>query len=143
MEELSRRQVIAASGAVVAVGAVAGCSVYGKKKTEEPSVTVATSAGQSAPANAVASKSQVPVGSGLIVGDKGVVVTQLTEGEFKGLSSTCTHAGCTVSEISDNLIHCPCHGSAFNLDGTVANGPAAKPLPAKKVSVSGDFVVLD
>lgn len=142
MEELSRRQVIAGTGAVLAAGAVAGCSVYGKKN-EEPSVTVATSAGQSAPANAVASTSQVPVGSGLIVGDKGVVVTQLTAGDFKGLSSTCTHAGCTVAEISDNLIHCPCHGSAFNLDGTVAHGPAAKPLPAKNVSVSGDFVVLD
>jgi Rieske Fe-S protein len=82
----------------------------------------------------------VPVGSGVIVDE--VVVTQPTAGVFKGFSATCTHAGCTVREVAGGTINCPCHGSKFNLDGTVANGPAARPLEAKTVSVQGDSIVL-
>jgi Rieske Fe-S protein len=70
------------------------------------------------------------------------VVTQPTAGVFKGFSATCTHAGCTVKNVADGTINCPCHGSKFNLDGTVANGPAARPLEAKTVSVQGDSIVL-
>jgi Rieske Fe-S protein len=41
-----------------------------------------------------------------------------------------------VDSVSDGKIHCPCHGSAYNVaDGSVANGPATKPLPAKTVAV--------
>jgi Rieske Fe-S protein len=57
------------------------------------------------------------------------------------LSAICTHAGCTVSRITDGKIICPCHNSEFNLDGTVAQGPAKKPLEAKAVSVQGDSIV--
>jgi Rieske Fe-S protein len=61
---------------------------------------------------------------------------------FKGFSSTCTHKGCTVDKIADGTIDCPCHGSKFNLDGTVAKGPADKPLEAQVVTVQGDSIVL-
>jgi Rieske Fe-S protein len=80
------------------------------------------------------------VGSGVIV-DK-VVVTQPTAGVFKGFSSTCTHKGCTVDKIADGTIDCPCHGSKFNLDGSVAKGPATTPLEAQAVTVQGDSIVL-
>jgi Rieske Fe-S protein len=81
----------------------------------------------------------VPVGSGLIVGD--VVITQPTAGVFEGFSTVCPHAGCNVSKITDGNIVCPCHGSRFNLDGSVAKGPATKPLESKPVSVQGDSIV--
>jgi len=87
----------------------------------------------------LAKTADVPVGSGVIVDD--VVVTQPAAGDFKGFSSVCTHAGCNVSEIVDGVIVCPCHGSKFNLDGSVANGPATKPLEAKAVAVQGDSIV--
>ena len=73
-------------------------------------------------ANAIAKTADVPVGSGVIV-DK-VVVTQPSAGVFKGFSAKCTHKGCIVDKIADGTIDCPCHGSKFNLDGSVANGPA-------------------
>jgi Rieske Fe-S protein len=132
-------------GLVAAV--VAACSTYGKKPEAagESSTTTAappaTSGTAAAPAaNVIAKTADVPVGSGVIV-DK-VVVTQPTAGVFKGFSSTCTHKGCTVDKIADGTIDCPCHGSKFNLDGSVAKGPATTPLEAQAVTVQGDSIVL-
>jgi Rieske Fe-S protein len=70
------------------------------------------------------------------------VVTQPTAGVFKGFSATCTHAGCTVNKIAEGTIDCPCHGSKYNLDGSVAKGPAPKPLPAENITVQGDSIIL-
>ena len=57
------------------------------------------------------------------------------------LSAKCTHAGCTVAWQED-LFACPCHGSQFNPDGTVANGPADAPLTEYTAKVEGDSVMV-
>lgn len=86
--------------------------------------------------------SEVPVGGGVIVGAAQVVVTQPTEGEFKGFSSTCTHQGCQVTSVDADVITCACHNSKFSIeDGSVLGGPASTPLPEVDVAVSGDQVV--
>ena len=69
-------------------------------------------------------------------------MTQPSAGDFKGFSATCTHTGCTVNKVVDGTIDCPCHGSKFNLDGSVAKGPATKPLEPEAVTVQGDSIVL-
>lgn len=80
--------------------------------------------------------SDIPVGGGKIFKSDKVVITQPKQGDFKAFSATCTHRGCTVGSVSDGKIHCPCHGSAFNVaDGSVAHGPADKPLASKTVTV--------
>jgi nitrite reductase/ring-hydroxylating ferredoxin subunit len=85
----------------------------------------------------------VPVGQGKVFADQHVVVTQPTEGTFKGFSSTCTHMGCTVATVSGGLIHCPCHGSAFSVtDGSVKAGPAPKPLPSQNITVQNNQISL-
>lgn len=81
--------------------------------------------------------SDVQVGGGAIFKDAETVVTQQAKGEFAGFSAICTHQGCVVDNVSDGAINCKCHGSKFKLDGTVANGPATKPLAARKVTVNG------
>ena len=46
-------------------------------------------------------------------------------------SAVCTHQGCDVTEFvgAEKVLMCFCHFSKFNpADGTVAKGPAAKPL---------------
>ena len=137
---LPRQHVIRGAGVVLAAGTLAACS-GGRDKPAAGSEAATTPAPSAAEAgNTVAKTSDVPVGSGVIVGD--VVVTQPTAGTFKGFSSKCTHKGCAVNKVADGTIDCPCHGSKFNLDGTVAKGPATEPLAAKNVTVQGDSIVL-
>jgi cytochrome b6-f complex iron-sulfur subunit len=48
-------------------------------------------------------------------------------GQFLALSSICTHLSCTV-ELQGARLICPCHGSAFDREGVVLQGPAVSPL---------------
>jgi Rieske Fe-S protein len=70
----------------------------------------------------------------------GILITQPSPGVFKGFVARCTHLGCAVVVKSDG-IDCPCHGSKFNLDGTVARGPATAPLAASPVTVRDGQIV--
>jgi Rieske Fe-S protein len=103
----------------------------------------AGSGGAASGAAVLAKTSDIPVGSGKIFAKKGVVVTQPTEGTFKAFSTVCTHQGCAVEEVQDGTINCNCHGSKFKItDGSVSDGPANRPLAAKKLTVDGDSLSL-
>lgn len=92
-------------------------------------------------AEGLVAAADVPVGGGVILADAKLVVTQPAKGDFKAFSSTCTHRGCTVAEVTET-IDCPCHGSMFSLeDGSVQGGPAPAPLPETAVKVQGGEVV--
>ena len=83
----------------------------------------------------------VPVGGGKVLADQQVVVTQPSKGEFKAFTAICTHMGCTVGQVANGDIVCPCHGSRFSItDGSVTAGPAPSPLKAVQVKVSGGEV---
>jgi Rieske Fe-S protein len=143
---IPRQKVLIGAGLGLVASVLAACTTYGKKPEASGDTSTTTkpppTTGGTAPelTNVITKTSDVPVGSGVIVGE--VVVTQAAAGEFKGFSSTCTHAGCTLNEVADGTINCPCHGSKFNLDGSVAHGPATKPLEPEAVSVQGDSIVL-
>ena len=73
----------------------------------------------------------IPLGGGAIVRDglALLAVYRDHEGIFHELSAACTHLGCVVQWNGvEKSWDCPCHGSRFAPDGTVLNGPAAKPL---------------
>ncbi|GAC1405224.1 MAG: Rieske (2Fe-2S) protein [Mycobacterium sp.] len=143
---LSRQKVLIGAGVGLVAAVLAACSTNGKKPeaSAEPSPTTAApsaSSGSAGPAaTSIAKTTDIPVASGVIVGD--VVVTQPSAGVFKAFSAKCTHAGCMVNKIADGTIDCPCHGSKFDLDGTVAHGPAQQPLDSQSVTVQGDSIVL-
>ena len=48
--------------------------------------------------------------------------------EVRVFAARCTHLGCRIAAVSDGQLACPCHGSRFRLDGSVAQGPASRPL---------------
>ena len=144
----TRRAVVAGAGVTVVAAALGGCGTYGEPSKDQgaqpaPAGTAAPQGTGAAPAAALAKTSEIPVGGGKIFTDKKVVVTQPTQGEFKAFSTVCTHQGCTVGKIEGGTIDCPCHGSKFAIaDGSPTHGPARRPLPEAKITVSGDTITL-
>ncbi|MGI8827190.1 MAG: ubiquinol-cytochrome c reductase iron-sulfur subunit [Chloroflexota bacterium] len=60
---------------------------------------------------------------------------------FTAFAVYCTHLGCPVDWFqTPQLFLCPCHGSVFNGDGTVAGGPAPRPLFKYETRVNGGRV---
>ena len=59
------------------------------------------------------------------------------------LSSVCTHRHCLVGVEPDRSFLCPCHGSTFNPDGHVTEGPAKRNLPtlATLINEGGDLLI--
>ena len=124
----------------IAVPLLAACGSEGEGATPGAGSPGSGIGSPSGPAGATTvAASDVPVGGGAILPEEKIVVTQPKPGEFKAFSAVCTHQGCTVQDVSDGQINCPCHGSAFSVaDGSVVNGPAKLPLPALTVEVDGD-----
>lgn len=94
--------------------------------------------------NALAQTSQIDVGGGMILEDEELVITQPEEGTFVGLSATCTHRGCLLSDVTDGAINCASscgHGSKFDLNGAVVNGPATSPLEEVPLQVDGENIM--
>ena len=140
---VTRRSAMVA-GAAVVVGGVIGFA-YGRganaNKDAHPGGTGyggggGSTGGAAQPLTALA---KVPTGGGWIGG--GVVVTRDSSGNVHAFSSSCTHLGCTVSQVSGGKIFCPCHGSVFDANtGAVVQGPASTPLPPVPVTVKGGEV---
>ena len=58
-----------------------------------------------------------------------VAITHETEGTFMAMPAMCTHMTCVLRwNRLNSTLDCPCHGSSFELDGTVLNGPATRSL---------------
>jgi len=127
-EAVNRRTVLT-GGCVVVAAAMTGCSRY-----EPPAEAGPQTLGPTA---------DVPVGGGTVFTAQKVVVTQPNAGVFQAFSAVCTHQGCTVNEVVDGTINCPCHGSKYSAaDGSVVTGPAQLRLPRREVAVEGAFLKL-
>ena len=60
-----------------------------------------------------------------------------------GISSVCTHLGCTVTwDQAAQALACPCHGSRFDALGQVIQGPARRPLALVAVVIKDNQVRL-
>jgi nitrite reductase/ring-hydroxylating ferredoxin subunit len=82
-------------------------------------------------AGEVDSVDEIPPGEGAIVrrGLAKHAVYRADDGTVVERSAVCTHVGCIVHWNGfEKCWDCPCHGSQFQPDGTVINGPAIRPL---------------
>jgi Rieske Fe-S protein len=56
------------------------------------------------------------------------------EGLLHAVSAVCTHLGCLVNfNPSERSWDCPCHGSRFDADGAVLEGPAVDDLAREEL----------
>ncbi|PIM73585.1 FAD-dependent oxidoreductase [Streptomyces sp. JV178] len=75
-------------------------------------------------------------GDGAIVrvGGHHCAVHRDDDGVLHTLSARCTHLGCLVAfNRAERAWECPCHGSRFDPDGRVLQGPATKPLEQRDI----------
>ena len=151
---LARRTVLVTGGALGAAAALAACGGSGDTAASSSAAADSTApgpessgAGGSSPAapsgEVLGPVDQVSVGSGVVYDGPKVVVTQPAEGDIRGFTAVCPHQGCLVSEVTNNEILCPCHGSLFSAeDGAVITGPATTGLAPVSVTVVDDQVIL-
>jgi cytochrome b6-f complex iron-sulfur subunit len=115
-----RREVIraaAATAAVVAVGSVVACG---------PPFGVVSAGNASA----------LAVGDVKVVTGASACIARDAQGVY-AMTLICTHQGCDMSMqglVSASGIDCGCHGSRFDVDGNVVNGPASSPLQHYQVT---------
>jgi Rieske Fe-S protein len=148
---LPRRAMLAGGAALGVAGLVASCGETAAKAPSGPSEATGppgVPAGlgptlpPSGPGTVVGPATDVPVGTGKVFTQYEIVVTQPAAGQFRGFSTECTHAGCQVVAVVDQLIQCPCHGSRYHLDGSVAHGPATRPLEGREITVTDGRITL-
>ncbi|MFI8825027.1 Rieske (2Fe-2S) protein [Streptomyces sp. NPDC053431] len=145
MSGVARRTVVAAAGGAGLTAALAACGGGdGGDKDATGGTSGTNGADGTVEENApLAMTGDIPVGGGKVLADKGVVITQPKAGEFKAFSSRCTHLGCSVKEVTDGVIVCPCHQSRFDAsDGSVKKGPATQPLEPTPIEVIGQAIRL-
>lgn len=164
--DMRRREVIAGGGLVAASGILVACGSSNNGSSagvsdaassndtpdETPNETtddaqaaeeIAAEEDADALGDGLVAVADIPVEGGVVIADPPVVVVQPTVGEIKGFSAVCPHQGCLMASVEANEILCPCHGSLFSADdGSVLQGPANQGLPAVKVTVEGDTVIL-
>lgn len=89
--------------------------------------------------NQAANSNLKTVGGYVYSGD--LIIIRTTDSQYTVLSKICTHQGCTVTyNSSNNNLPCPCHGSLYNINGSVVNGPAPTSLKQYTVKVEGNLL---
>jgi cytochrome b6-f complex iron-sulfur subunit len=71
-------------------------------------------------------------------------LARLEDGGFLALSLRCTHLGCSIEwEDDKNRFICPCHASAFEINGNVQNPPAPSALDYFPVVIQNGKIMVD
>jgi len=75
-------------------------------------------------------------------GSGAIIVEHKPDDSFIAISGICTHQGCVVSGFDGTDFVCPCHGSKFDLNGSVVQGPAPSNLRQYITSVEGSSLII-
>ena len=83
-------------------------------------------------------------GSVLIKGtERGdILVVRSSKDTYTAMSNICPHKECKVKVKSAELIQCPCHKSAYSIEGKYQSGPAKKDLLAFPVALKDGVLTI-
>ena len=93
-----------------------------------------------------ASASELKPNSGKLFrfGSRPGLLVRTAEGEYRAMSATCTHLGCTVQYRPDlHQVWCACHNGMYDLKGRNVSGPPPRPLEQYEVHARGEDIVVD
>ncbi len=136
INNLSQMTTLVCAGSLLAACSKSSGNPYGNNNNN---------AGGSALISADLNTELAAIGDSKVMGS--AIVIRETAGNdatcFTALSLVCTHLGCTVAfDNTNDVFNCPCHGSKFDGQGGVLNGPAATPLNKLKVAVNGSVLTV-
>jgi Rieske Fe-S protein len=146
---ISRRQFCAGACAAASGAIVAACS---GSSPSSPSgggsvTTLGTSTGAfngTGVQVTVSGSALAAVGGAVVVqSNAGVfLLARTSDSAFSAIEAVCTHEGCTVNGADGAIYVCPCHGSRYDRNGRVVQGPATASLRQYASSVAGDTVTI-
>ena len=71
-------------------------------------------------------------------------LARLGDGGFLAISRRCPHLGCTVPWVAEEKrFLCPCHSSAFDIQGDVVRSPASRAMDLYRVIIENAVVKVD
>ena len=142
-DKLSRRHFVRITGSILIASMVAstlsallqGCQKYGETNPTQPSAgskfTIKLSEHPEL--------AQVEGFKTFTINSTPVIVFRTGQTTFKAISMICTHQGCTTNWVnSAQQFQCPCHGSKFDKDGKVIQGPATQNLKTYTTEYKSD-----
>jgi nitrite reductase/ring-hydroxylating ferredoxin subunit len=142
---LARREFLRSACAGLLCGVVAGCGAAGNDGASERVVTLPPAVDGRIRLSLGEFPQLREVGGGLVGRAPGVdvpiAVAHLEQGKFMAITAVCSHMATTLNYNSLNgTLDCPAHGSSFELDGRVINGPAKEPLRLMVTEFDGQLV---
>ena len=68
-----------------------------------------------------------------------IIINHVTGSTYHVLDSFCSHAGCAVPafDATERVMRCPCHFSAYAIDGSLLTGPSTRPLSKYSFTLTG------
>lgn len=70
------------------------------------------------------------------------LISRTSANSFTAIDATCTHEGCTVTNVDGDQYVCPCHGSRYTRSGQVVHGPAMASLRRYTTSFADGVVTI-
>jgi cytochrome b6-f complex iron-sulfur subunit len=138
------------TASVSALALVSGSWLSGCGSKATPAGQVGTSStgnGITLDLNLPENKALADTGGTLALGpntldSSGIFVYRTSKTSVEAMSRTCTHLGCQVAAFANGVAKCPCHGSQYDMNGQVINGPANKPLTRFQASLDGTTITI-
>jgi cytochrome b6-f complex iron-sulfur subunit len=82
-------------------------------------------------------------GAVLVDNNAGVfLIARTSDAAFTAIDAVCTHESCTVTGSDGTNYVCPCHGSRYDRNGHVVNGPAMAALRQYPTTFAGGVVTI-